>query len=62
MMSTAAAVQEVFMVEGVIVRGRDEAEDKGKREKSQAEDNRSKKRRYLPPPFSLEQMFEKENF
>ena len=53
MITTAAAVREVCVVEGDRGRERVEAEDKGKREKRQVAANRVKKNRYLPPPFSL---------
>ena len=57
-----AAVREVCMVEGDRARERAEAEDKGKREKRQAGANRAKKNHCWPPPFSLGQICEKENF
>ena len=59
MITTAATVQEVCVVEGDIARERAEVEDNGKREKRQAAVNRAKKKRYLPPPFSLGKICEK---
>ena len=49
MINTAAAVQEMCMVEGGRARERTKVEDKGNREKRQAADNKAKKKRYLPP-------------
>ena len=60
--TTTAAVQELCMVKDRRARERDEAEDKGKREKIQASANRAKKKHYLPPPFSLGQICKKSIF
>ena len=59
MITTYAAAQEVCVVKEDIERERDEAEDKGKIEESQAAANKAKKKRYLPPPFSLGKICEK---
>ena len=59
MITTAAAVQEVYVVRGSIARERFKVGNKGNREKWQAADSRAKKRRYFPPHFSLGQICEK---
>ena len=59
MITTASAVQEVYVVEEDIAKEWAKYEDKGKRENRQAATNRAKKNRYLPPPFSVGQVFEK---
>ena len=59
MITTAAAVQEVYVVKGSIARERFKVGNKGNREKWQAADSRAKKRRYFPPHFSLGQICEK---
>ena len=59
MITTTSAVQKVYVVEGDRAKEREKAEDKGKRDNRQAASSRAKKTRYLPPLFSLGQVFEK---
>ena len=53
MITTTSSVRELYVVEGGRAKERAKSEDKGKREKRQAAANRAKKKRHLPPPFSL---------